>query len=726
MPLDERVGFDNPNFIESHTKNLNNPGYMAAALSKLATAWADIVREHMLDDKPAKFNASGAITYAWATEKYNSRVDGKRYISSNPKKQLNVAFSEHTNYRTIYQYYPNNKQALPGSAYLCLQGSTVGTSVAVVDAAPGNYTYNLATMSLKDFLDTKIPNAKYFAIPQLIDYSGVDLAPKFSIVSIPKETLVEQYGDYIIPVGIDIVSKETLGVVYSREFGKAKSGTADLIDSYSLIRGYGYCGSTANQDYKSVSKNTIAGDYPGVSPNPYDVTGFISECAGVFMELFNSGASGTRYAAPFSFDTTLHRFGYGFWGANTEADLYLIADKNVNSKNTQYSFIGWVDEQAIVDYFSENVGFGVTINNLAAALDPKPNPGNTDDDGQPTNPTDPDPGDGDNDSDDIDYPDPTIIPAAGRKFFALNMNDVGKLTDFLFSETFLNNVKRLWTEPGDYVVDLSYYPIDFLNTGLDFSAEHTVSIGGVTASEISAPELLGGKPFIYMGSFTPTNYYNSYLDYAPYTHLEIFLPYIGLRPLDINQVMGHTICVGYYIDYATQQVLAAIGLDGDSAKPLGQPIAQYTGSIAVHVPLSGQSAQQLLIGGARQVAGAAGAVAGAIGGIATKNVGSIASGAAGLVNSLIPEQVQRREYGSLTAMTGIYSPQQCFLIFDRPIAAEPSGFKEKNGYCASYGGKVSDFNGYLQVSQADITADSTMTQDECDSILNLLQGGIYI
>ena len=42
--------------------------------------------------------------------------------------------------------------------------------------------------------------------------------------------------------------------------------------------------------------------------------------------------------------------------------------------------------------------------------------------------------------------------------------------------------------------------------------------------------------------------YNSYLDYAPYTKAEIFLPFIGFCPLNINDIMGKSVDITYNID----------------------------------------------------------------------------------------------------------------------------------------------------------------------------------
>lgn len=718
MALTGRTEFRNNNFIGSKSKTLSMPGLIAQAYIQTINTCLGLVSEHAVDGAYVNSGAGGFNQYCPAVGGIKAE-DNKRYIS---QWQTSGAYSGTSNYRNEYQYAPTNTQAQISFVY-GLNGESVRPTNTdtgyATDSEITNITYNLTVMSIHDWLATS--NKNYLAIPLTLSYNTKYKGISVPLTSITKATFDKLYGNYKIVTAVDIIDKNNGTILDTIKYGQSTSYKYKCYESYSSYRNYGYFSKSLNIEYNewiSIKPSTeIRRSYPydGTLYQPEGLTPFLE-----YITRFNNG-SGLITA----WNQTLTSYGYGVICASTESVL-LANDIGRSSKNTEGNFIMWADNEKIIQYFVDNVGFGVTINDIDSALDPdNPDPGLKPDDGQPENPEDDDPGDGDNESDPIEYPDPVITPIAGRKFFALTSAQVSELTSFLFNETFLNNVKRLWSEPGEYVIDLSYYPVDLTQTGIDFSAAENISIGGV-GSEILAPEILGGRPFIYMGDYTPKAYYNSYLDYAPYTRIEIYLPYIGMRPLDVNQIMGHSLHVGYYIDYATQQVMAAIGLDGTPENPLGTPINQYTGNLAVHVPLSGESAQQLLIGTINQGIGAVGNAASIAGGIASSNPGQVVKGATGFIGNLIPEQVNRREYGNITAMTGIYSPQQVFLLIDRPIAAEPTGFKDKLGYSASYGGKVSEFSGYLQCNQAQITQTGTMTKEECEEIVALLKGGIYI
>lgn len=347
--------------------------------------------------------------------------------------------------------------------------------------------------------------------------------------------------------------------------------------------------------------------------------------------------------------------------------------------------------------------------------------------GQPDNPVDTGDGDGDNISDVIEYPNPSYAPNAYTRYW-LTEGDVHSIRDFLFKGSFLENVKRLWTEPGEYIIDLSYVPID--PTLLSFAGNlEEISIGDIS-SGVQGRELVTDKPLvIYAGSVDVTNYYNSYLDFEPNTAIDIYLPYIGVRPLNASQITGHTLYAAYYLDVNTMQLTAALGLDGDMTLlggSLGNVLSQYTSSFGVRFPLSGTSANQQILNVVNQVSGAITGAATLAGGVATGSAPAIVGSASKIINSIGGDVVSPSTYGSITPMSGLFAPQLPYLIISRPISAEPSTWAADMGYSAGFSGTVSSFTGYLEALHIDLQRADNMTEDEAQAIIRALEGGIII
>lgn len=345
--------------------------------------------------------------------------------------------------------------------------------------------------------------------------------------------------------------------------------------------------------------------------------------------------------------------------------------------------------------------------------------------GQPSNPGDDKPGDGDNISDTVEYPDVSYIPNSYTKYW-ITQDELVKLKEFLFKKTFLDNVSRLWENPAEYIIDLTYYPLrpDTLNMA---GAQEQIIVGNINSEVTGLIFPDSGNRFHYMGAYHVEPYYNSYLDYEPYTSISIYLPYIGVRSLDSSRITGHTINVGYTFDFNTRQVTAHLGLDGEGFGDLGNALDSFTGSFGIAFPLSGSQANQVALNvlqSTTQLISSAGAIAG---GVATGNVAAVYGGAVNAGSTLLGGQAIKPEsLGTLTPTAGLYAPQIPYLIINRPITALPSSWAADMGYSAGYSGKVSSFTGYLEALHVELNRAANMTEQEAQEIITALQGGILI
>ena len=346
--------------------------------------------------------------------------------------------------------------------------------------------------------------------------------------------------------------------------------------------------------------------------------------------------------------------------------------------------------------------------------------------GQPNNPTGGGGGTGDNISDEIPMPTPSFLPnnTAYNRYW-LKGSDINSLQTFLFSDTFLNDVKRLWTDPAEYMIKLAYYPFDGVAHDYNGTTNAAVSIGGI-ASQISGFAMLDNYNNKFLGgTLDITEYYGTYLDYSPYTTAEIYIPYIGYRQINLSDVMGRTLEIQYAVDFDTGIITAFVLSDST-------PLTMYSAPFGVEVALSGSNANQV----AQSVLGMVGNVVSAAGGVVSLITSAGASapvaipqitGAAGnLVNQVMNLDISPRNFGSPSPTTALYAPQQPFIVLHRPITAEPADFAALNGYAAGYSGLVSGFSGYLKASSVKLSYDTKVSQAEQQEIISLLLGGVYL
>ena len=538
--------------------------------------------------------------------------------------------------------------------------------------------------------------------------------------------------DMYILAGYTLVTNKTDGTtqtdIYSYDFSTYMNSTIDIYDTWipCNLKGTNYW--AQGSAFIPYMRSLMAvRHYPDVNtafayynklPLYVGINGMISSGKAInAVNMFSVTASGSFTENPFMWVNS-NPFGNSEWGIltsypnNCQIIHYVVASKSTWKNLLNASGMAWSED------------YNIVISPGGKGLNKPTFPG------QPTNPVDTGDGDGDNISDSVEYPTVEYIPTAARYLYALNESKVNDVANYLFSETFLNDVRRLWVNPGDYIIDLAYYSIDFSESELIFAPGldgSPVYIGNLN-SGITGKNIVGGKAQIYGGFVDITEYYNSYLDYSPNTSLSIYIPYIGVRPLDIDLVNGHRIHLMYYFDLNTGQFIAALGLDGvisfdeigNITGNIGQPIAQYSGNMAIHIPLNGTSSNSYILNSivqSTQIVSSVGALMG----------GSAVGGISGIEKAVSNPLAKAETYGTLTPSTGLYCPQVAYLIINRPIAAEPEKFKEQVGYSSCYSSiGLGAYSGFLKCAAVDIPATSTMSDDEQKEIEELFLGGIYI
>ena len=346
--------------------------------------------------------------------------------------------------------------------------------------------------------------------------------------------------------------------------------------------------------------------------------------------------------------------------------------------------------------------------------------------GVPDNPTDPDnPGSGDNNVDPMDVEIPSISPvSAVTTQYAATAQEIGKLIDWLMTDDFLTNISKFFSEPTEYLIGCKYYPFDLsLHSPLGVGAAGPYRVGNMNTpiSVTASPIYSDFNRKLGECSFLVEPYYGNFLDYSPYTKYDLYLPYIGYKTINPNDIVNRTLKVAYYTDLTEGRVLAQVWADTTM-------LESYEGQLAYDIPLSSSDGReravktmQIAASAASTIGGAA--FGGAIGGAAGA-VGGALSAAPNLINQVSALSPQIDKGGAVSSDINGFNPQDVYLIMTRPIMAQPKNFAQVQGYAASYGGKVSEFSGYLQCRE--ISGGTGATAAENDMINELLRGGIHV
>ena len=320
-------------------------------------------------------------------------------------------------------------------------------------------------------------------------------------------------------------------------------------------------------------------------------------------------------------------------------------------------------------------------------------------------------------SDIIDDPTAPNIDAVSTgllTIFKPSLSQVQQLGDYLWSSAFdVDTLKKLFGDPMEAIIGLSIVPVNPPGAG-----SKSVKIGDVDTG-ITMPYI--GRQFVEkeLGSITISPYIGSFMDYSPYTKIQIYLPYIGFRDLSPEDVMGCTLSIKYIIDVVSGGCNAIINVSGKGA------IYQFNGSAIANIPLSAINYS----GAIQNAVSAIGSGLTTVAGIATGNPAMGALGVAGLVsnaaNTAVNSKPTIQHSGTMGGAAGLCSVQYPYCIIERPRLSTPARYNNFIGNTLNVTMKLQDCHGLTIIDS--IHLDNVIcTDNERDELLRLLKEGVIL
>lgn len=309
------------------------------------------------------------------------------------------------------------------------------------------------------------------------------------------------------------------------------------------------------------------------------------------------------------------------------------------------------------------------------------------------------------------------------RFYAMSSADVESLNKFLLDDSFTAAVGKLFSNPSDYVVNLRYYPFNVSLKG-EYTAGPLV-IGNDTATDIIVKEIVNPQlSFIDFGSLRIPRQFNNFLDYSPYTKIDLYLPFLGYMSLDVNSVMGKLVQILYAVDLY-EGICTAFIITDDS------DLHRYTldskqGRISTDIALGGNNVGDI----AKNLIGVgSGAAVGVMSAILSKGatapalVGTLASTGVGVVTGM-RETITK--HGVNGGASSLFYPNSAYLIITRPVVNIPSGYSGYYGKPCGETLTLNTLNGFTKVDSVHLENIETATDVELRDIETLLKEGVIL
>lgn len=312
------------------------------------------------------------------------------------------------------------------------------------------------------------------------------------------------------------------------------------------------------------------------------------------------------------------------------------------------------------------------------------------------------------------------------------------------SNQFLEDFKGL--NPADCVISAMYFPFD-----VGAMATASVHVGnldtGITAQYANMGANFGGGSEFSYTPLTINREFGDFRDYAPYTTIDMYVPFCGSVSLDPADVYGYDLTVTIIPDLMTGSCTGCIyrgeylltTIDGK----IGMPITLSLGQVGDYQNAVTQAQFNLKNANRQMFNSWLGAVA-SVGAIAT-GAGALV-GIAGLTGSAMgmlqaQDNIKKAEYdlahiarnfntvGSVSDVnTVMVLPEYVHVIIKRPYNLESANitqYAHTVGHACNRQGYVSDFSGYTLASDIDLSGISA-TADELEQIRKYFATGVYL
>lgn len=221
--------------------------------------------------------------------------------------------------------------------------------------------------------------------------------------------------------------------------------------------------------------------------------------------------------------------------------------------------------------------------------------------------------------------------------------------------------------------------------------------------------------------------FGSFVDFEPYAKAKLYLPFVGFRSINANEVMGGRIAIKYYVDILTGSAVAQVKV----SKPQSNSSILYTYecNVCVQIPITSNNyntviSSLLQAGLAVGVAGMGVAMGTMAGGAAMYAGASNAiSGAAGAGSAMGAPDVTQS--GQLTSNTGVLCYPYPYITIQMPVPTSPSNYTTEKGRPSNIFMPLRNCSGFTVISDLHIDIPGAYGE-EINQIRDAFRRGVYM
>lgn len=312
-------------------------------------------------------------------------------------------------------------------------------------------------------------------------------------------------------------------------------------------------------------------------------------------------------------------------------------------------------------------------------------------------------------------PSNSVLDTGFIKAYYVTSANLQSLATFMMTDSFIQNVKKLYANPIDYIVSVHLIPVV-----PSYGSAQNIGIGGVNTM-CSGHPITDAYVSVDMGTINVAEMYGSFLDYENATKCTLYLPFIGFVDISTNDIMGGSVNVLYKINVITGDAVCVVTCKNN--KYLDGVCYTYNCNMIEQVPITMSDFSNRY----QSAINSAAALVGVGVGLYASSPAAVAMGLTSLIGSSIETATAHpaiKRSGSLSGGSGILSPYTPALIKERPVKQVPKAFNDLVGKVSNVSGTVGSFTGFNIFNN--VKLGTSATDAEKDQILQLLESGVFL
>ena len=297
------------------------------------------------------------------------------------------------------------------------------------------------------------------------------------------------------------------------------------------------------------------------------------------------------------------------------------------------------------------------------------------------------------------------------KTYAITENQLQQIGNKIWTGYFTELIDALNSNPIENIISVKAFPFE---------------ITGGTTKEI----MLGNVEMGVNGNELPSNYSPikviktdfeitprfsgllKWLNYSPFTNIQMFLPYVGIVDINPQLVMGKKCTLKYIYDVILGNCQACLYVKDENNKSV--EIGKWSGQLAIDIPITASNAVRMGVG---QFTGTLDAISSFFHG---DILGAIKDGI-----GVATQPFHSMTKGSPSSACDSFDMQNAYLIIDSPIYKYPSQFGHIYGYPCELYLHLNDLHGFVQCENVHIDGIPCMEEERVE-LLALLEEGVYL